>query len=328
MALPRGKRKPLSPALGAQWAQLAHVLYLQALMSETNWTCKQIAFQGGTSLHLSWGSPRHSEDLDFLLSKEIQAEAIQAVSKRVALALKEQFTRIDPRFEVELRPKTKDASRMVVDQIVISHPGYIGNAMAKAEFWRVEDSYLADYPVALRTPRAPGRPDDLVGVISSPVPAATLATAYADKLTAFATRPNLKWRDVFDLWWIGTQAKGDDVDPASPAIIKQFLHNVTAYATRDDLPPADALRLFLQLDRNEVIAKADPDLRRWLPDKLWDQLHRMGGIEDMVDYVRMALATVADGIDGGRRDKDRDVGRLDEADDAGEADSDTNPPRG
>lgn len=37
-------------------------------------------------------------------------------------------------------------------------------------------------------------------------PGATLATAYADKLTAFATRPNLKWRDVFDLWWIGTPA--------------------------------------------------------------------------------------------------------------------------
>lgn len=315
----RERRKPLPPALAAQWSQLAHVLYLQALMSETNWTCNQIAFQGGTSLHLSWGSPRHSEDLDFLLSKEIQAEAIQAVGKRVALALREQFTRIDPRFEVELRPKTKDANRMVVDQIVVSHPGYIGNAMAKAEFWRVEDSYLADYPVTLR---APARPHDLVGIVSSPVPAATLATAYADKLTAFATRPNLKWRDVFDLWWIGTQAKDAGVDPASPAIAKQFLHNVTAYATRDDLPPADALRLFLQLDRDEVIAKADPDLRRWLPDKLWAQLHRMGGIEEMVDYVRKALATVADGIDGGHRDKKREVESPDDLSEGADGDDD------
>jgi hypothetical protein len=242
----------------------------------------------------------------------------------VASALKEQFTRIDPRLEVELRPKTKDASRTVVDQVVISHPGYIGNAMTKAEFRRVE---TATWPTIRLLCERPGRRrGPTTWSASSAAPA--WATACADKLTAFATRPNLKWRDVFDLWWIGTQANGADVDPASLVILKHFLHSVTAYATRDDLPPADALRLFLQLERDEVIAKADPELRRWVPEKLWEQLHRMGGIEDMVDYVRMALATVVDGIDGGGRPK---VGLVDGADDPGddgEADSDKKPPKG
>lgn len=288
------KRAPLPPALATKWAQHAHVLYLEALMSEANWTARQIAFHGGTSLHLSWGSPRYSEDLDFLLSKEIQQEAIEAVSRKVAIALRERFTRIDPQFVVEVRGKTKDPGRMVVDHVVVSHPAYIGSVMAKAEFWRVEDSYLANYPIVMRTPV---KPDDLVGIISSPVPAASLATAFADKLTAFATRPVLKWRDVFDLWWIGTQASTPGWDASSASVASQYLHNVSAYATRDSLSPADALRLFAQSDREAILAKADPDLRKWLPAHLWTQLGQVGGVEAMVDYVRSTLNAVAAKVD-------------------------------
>ena len=51
--------------------QLAHVSYLHALMNQSTWRVGQIAFHGGTSLHLSWHSPRHSEDLDFLLSSQV-----------------------------------------------------------------------------------------------------------------------------------------------------------------------------------------------------------------------------------------------------------------
>jgi hypothetical protein len=72
----------------------------------------------------------------------------------------------------------------------------------RGEFRRVTAEYLEKYPVALRSPIPPG---EMVSRISNPVPAATLETAYCDKLTAFATRPYLKWRDIYDLWWIGTQ---------------------------------------------------------------------------------------------------------------------------
>lgn len=51
---------------------MIHALYLEALMSQTDWSLKDIAFQGGTSLRFSWKSIRFSEDLDFLLSKSVQ----------------------------------------------------------------------------------------------------------------------------------------------------------------------------------------------------------------------------------------------------------------
>jgi Nucleotidyl transferase AbiEii toxin, Type IV TA system len=94
------------------------------------------------------------------------------------------------------------------------------------------------------------------------VPAATLETAYADKLTAFATRPYLKWRDVYDLWWIGTQSHAK-VDVRNVAA--QFVHDITAYTPVDNLSPAAALRRFLLNDRMELAGKADPDLKRFLP---------------------------------------------------------------
>jgi predicted nucleotidyltransferase component of viral defense system len=282
------KKRPLSQAMYAKWARNAHAFYLDALMQESSIECKQIAFHGGTSLHLSWNSPRFSEDLDFLLARE--ARDISGISSRVLHRVREQFIRIDPRFNVDLRNKTKDPDRMLAYHLVVSHPEVIGNVMVKVEFWRVDPVYLAQYPTEFRTPVPDG---DMVGHISNPVPAATLETAYCDKLTAFATRPHLKWRDIYDLWWIGTQ---------SPSrlelgqIARQFLHNVSAYQTVDALPPAAALRKFLENDKELIMKSADPDLKRWLPEHLWKRLWPEG-VRDMVDYVFMALDKVANEVE-------------------------------
>lgn len=284
----RSKRTALTPQQASTWSRMAHAIYLDALMSESDLSCEQIAFHGGTSLHLSWRSPRYSEDLDFLLSRE--AKDIDVISARVLKSIKERFCAIDPLFEVELRDKTKDAHRMPMYHLVVSHPGYVGNAMVKVEFWRVDPEYLQKYPTEFKTPVPDG---DLVSRLSNPVPAAKLETAYCDKLTAFATRPHLKWRDIYDLWWIGTQT-ASKLDMESVA--GQFLHNVSAYTTLHSLPPADALREFLKNDRNEIIKKADPDLKRWLPDNIWKVLYP-AGVEQMVDYVFQALEEVADFID-------------------------------
>jgi hypothetical protein len=166
----------------------------------------------------------------------------------------------------------------------------LGNALVKVEFWRVSADYLENYPVALR---APIRPGEMVSRISNPVPAATLETAYCDKLTAFATRPYLKWRDIYDLWWIGTQT---DARLDLPSVVRQFLHNVSAYETVGHLSPARALIKFLEHDPAVLVDKADPDLKRWLPDVLWTAIHPRVTTE-MVSYVRYALKTVADAIE-------------------------------
>lgn len=282
-------RKHLPPDLAAAWASAAQFRFLDALMADPVLSCDQIAFHGGTSLHFSWRSPRRSEDLDFLTA--LSAEELRATIERAHSKTVEAFLAEDPRFIVQLRDKTRNGVRMVAYHLVVSRPDYLGRTLVKVEFWRVEPGYLAGYPVEFRAPVSPG---DIVSRISNPVPAATLETAYCDKLTAFATRSYLKWRDIYDLWWIGTQT---DAGLKLSIVVPQFLHNVRAYDTIDNLPPAQALRRFLTMhDPDAVISKADPDLKRWLPEGLWARLHSQVTAE-MVRYVWYALERVADAIE-------------------------------
>lgn len=258
-------------------------------MADPVLACDQIAFHGGTSLHFSWRSPRRSEDLDFLTA--LTAEDISATVVRAQKKAAEAFLAEDPLFVVEFRDKTRGGDRMIAYHLVVSHPDYLGKTLVKVEFWRVDAGYLAGYPVEFRSPVSPG---DIVSRISNPVPAATLETAYGDKLTAFATRPYLKWRDIYDLWWIGTQT---DSRLELPTVTKQFLHNVQAYNTIDNLPPARALRQFLRThDPDAIIRKADPDLKRWLPEGVWARLHPQVTTE-MVRYVWYALERVVNAIE-------------------------------
>jgi Nucleotidyl transferase AbiEii toxin, Type IV TA system len=197
---------------------------------------------------------------------------------------------MDVQFAIDIQDKSKNPERMLSFHITVSHAAYMGKAMVKAEFWRTDAAYLANYPTQFRTPQAP---DGLVVRVMNPVPAATLETAYADKLTAFATRPYLKWRDVYDLWWIGTQSSAQ-INVRGAA--QQFLHNIQAYTPVGGLAPSNALRKFLANDRQSIIAKANPDLKRWLPATLWHSLYP-DGIVQMVDYVFFALQAVAQAVD-------------------------------
>jgi predicted nucleotidyltransferase component of viral defense system len=282
-------RQPLSPERSAEWASTAQFRFLDALMSDSALECSEIAFHGGTSLHFSWRSPRRSEDLDFLLAKG--AHDIGEVIERARKRTEEAFRADDPAYGVEINNKTRRGERMIAYQLVVSHPDYLGKTLVKVEFWKVDTGYLAGYPVELRTPVRPG---DIVSRISSPVPAAALETAYCDKLTAFATRRYLKWRDIYDLWWIGTQT---DAKLELTRVAPQFLHNVRAHETIDGLPPAQALRRFLASHNPAVVAKmADPGLKRWLPPDVWARLYSRATGE-MVRYTWYALERVADAIE-------------------------------
>lgn len=248
----------------------------------------QLAFHGGTSLHFSWRSPRLSEDLDFLVARG--AGDLSAIVERAGQKVAEALRSEEPRFTVEVRDRTRREERMISYDLRVAHAAYIGKALIKVEFWRVSSEYLAQYPVELRSPIRPG---EMVSRISNPLPAATLETAYCDKLTAFATRRYLKWRDIFDLWWIGTQT---DARLDLPSITRQFLHNLSAYRTVGGAPPAEALRKFLENDPAKLLEKADPDLRRWLPQPLWEKMHPRV-TKEMIEYARGALASVADTIE-------------------------------
>lgn len=292
-------KKVFDPVAALQLAKQVHIIVLDALMTATAWSCEEAVFHGGTSLHLSWRSPRYSEDLDFLISRDV--EGLDGIMGRIQKIAQERVAAIDPAYAVEIRTKTRDEARMPSYHVVLTHPDYMGKILVKVEFWRVDRDYLSGYPSTFRTPLSPG---DIVSTAINPVPVATLEAAFADKLTAFATRPYLKWRDVYDLWWIGTQTEARiDFD----AVTRQMLHNLSAYDTVGGRDPAEVLREFSARDPEELAAAADPDLRRWLPENLWKSL-QPNGIREIVAFAQATLGAVADRIEALKDNEEAEAG--------------------
>ena len=284
----RKKRKSLDRNTARQISDMGHMAFIDALTQAVPLQIRQFAFHGGTSLHLSWKSPRFSEDLDFLVDKSLSSQMDRFIRK-IETHMRQTLQAQNPDLSMEITNRTNPDSRLINYRVTISSDAHIGNVKIKAEFWQVESEYLEHYDTRFAYPLKNG---DIVSSVAQPLPAATLEAAYADKLTAFATREHLKWRDIFDLWWLGKQM---DVNMSEMA--ERFLHHVTAYNTLNNLPPSDALRKFLDYDKQDIIEKADPDLKKWLTPDMWNSIKDKGVIE-MVDYVRDSIMCITDGLDG------------------------------
>ena len=68
-------KRTLSAAEAFDLRQALHVSVLEALLASRRWEPGDLIFQGGTSLHLAHGSPRYSEDLDFLVKSTLDLRA-------------------------------------------------------------------------------------------------------------------------------------------------------------------------------------------------------------------------------------------------------------
>ncbi len=231
--------------------QALHLATLDALMASRRWEPGDLVFQGGTSLHLVHGSPRYSEDLDFLVNASLNLQSLaKAVEARMEGA--SWLVPADARLTVS---KAKDARNPHTFVVAIGGPDLIGAVRVKVELWRVKESALS----AVRTAVTPVRlAHGAASGIQTFVPTAELPEIYVDKVFALGARPYLKARDVFDLHWLA--ARG-----------------VSGVCTRENLRVR--LETYPEETATAWLAKARPrheelassagavaeDLKRWLP---------------------------------------------------------------
>ncbi len=283
--------RPLAPEELGDWSQALHLLVLDALMKESSWKHSSLVFHGGTSLHLSWRSPRFSEDLDFLLNRS-EERSLDSVMKRTHRRVQDTLLARDPRLQVEMTSREGARPQLKDYRFKLSQGGVLGKARVNVEFWMVSEAYLTTYAT---TSRAPSGDTALVGVLTAePVPSATLESAYCDKLVAFATRPRVKWRDLFDLWWIRTNSRFDL--PAPESLTKTFVDHLGAYRTVEDLPPSAALRRFAAQMTETMVDQAERDLKPWLPGALWAKWYP-DEVRTMVNEARDAALSLASDIE-------------------------------
>jgi predicted nucleotidyltransferase component of viral defense system len=295
------KRQPLPSTTKHQWSVLLQTLLIAGFVERSRWTRSDAVFHGGTSLKLGWGSPRWSEDLDFLLKKDHLQEAKQQIEGAVTF-VRAHLARIDAALQVEVSGKTTD--RMARYAISMSKPGLLGKAMVKAEFWGVEDSYLERYPSALRLPEPP---QELAKAgyfvrVSSMLPMATLNAVMCDKLVAVANRPYFKARDIFDMYWIQQERSFERSTP--DAMAKDVLMHASAYDAPMDPEQTHAPKLEFSSDQKlalslsrglrawvqtintpDYLLKAQMELRTFLVDS-------MGGMHLWDTYWKDQVATM------------------------------------
>jgi predicted nucleotidyltransferase component of viral defense system len=230
----------------------------------------QLTFIGGTCLRACYGSNRLSEDLDFTGGSDFNRDQLAAMSNTLIKSLKAKYgleiNVTDPvreegnvstwKLKVQTRPGRKDIPAQRINIDVCAIPSYQPRPMA----------LLNPYGVEMGTS----------GLI---LQAQSREEIFADKLVAFALRPNrLKNRDLWDIAWLHQQ----QIKPALD-LIKNKLND--HHAQTDAYLNAFAERS-ASLNKNLEIAKEfRKEMARFLPnetvketvnsEKFWEYLSNL-----------------------------------------------------
>ena len=200
---PRRRGTPLSHPERLQVATLMHELLFSEITRALTIRPGQLIMQGGGALHYGYGSPRLSNDVDFLIA-EAEAETLgragQRIARRVTASLRAQISGSQVSFRCgngDPRVSGSDQIQSTID-IVWEHARRDGQVRVAAEFHPVPASITRAYrqdPVMLKLSVLPGG-----GMI--PLLLGAPVGLWGDKVKAIACRQDLKWRDLFDLGFL------------------------------------------------------------------------------------------------------------------------------
>lgn len=225
---------------------------LAALMDSRRWEPGELAFQGGTSLHLAHGSARFSEDLDFMVRGGLSLSGLaREVQRRLRLPAD-----IPAGLTVSVTPSRADRNPHAF-MLTLSGQDFIGSAKVKIELWQTDAQVLKSVKVVVSTIASPSGAQAFV-------PTATLNEILADKIYALGARERLKPRDIFDLWWLFSRSAPPRL--ASDRLLARlsiYPRGAPSSTAQQWLEGAD--KQLAVLRQPQAVAMVADDLKRWLP---------------------------------------------------------------
>jgi predicted nucleotidyltransferase component of viral defense system len=237
-------------------------LHLLSALSDAG-VLRHVVFQGGTALHLCYGGERYSEDLDFVCGKAgtyIANVAFEQFVQDALEATKKSLHRdfgIDPG-EIALKqpanPMGIKADHVSVAAWQIIVPVGTTSRSPKSRI-KIE---FANVPSHDRTPAVARAMPGLTQVQDIILTVESANEILADKAVALTAREALKYRDVWDVWFLVSRL-GADTDPE--IVARKF----SDYGTADVLAKAER--------RREELAQATTEkpfldeMRRFLPTR-------------------------------------------------------------
>jgi predicted nucleotidyltransferase component of viral defense system len=210
-----------------------------------------LTFIGGTCLRTCYGSSRLSEDLDFTGGADFTRDKLAAMSDILVESLKSKYgleiNVTDPvreegnvdtwKLKVQTRPGRKDLPAQRINIDVCAIPSYQPRPMALLNPYRVE-----------------------MGTSGLILQAQSREEIFADKLVAFALRPNrLKNRDLWDIAWLHQQ----QIKPALE-LIKNKLND--HHAKIDTYLKAFSERATSLQSDPEIVKEFRKEMARFLPN--------------------------------------------------------------
>ena len=253
------KRRSLTPNEILQLCATLQRATLGALMASRRWERGDLAFQGGTCLHLAHGSPRFSEDLDFMVRGGMSLVGLEKAIERL-LVLPD-----------SLPPGLKRAVTLAKDDrnphafiVSLGGPDYLGSAKVKVELWTTPQAAMERLQLVVQPMTSPTGERFFL-------PVETLPEILADKVYALGARDRIKPRDIFDLWWLKNNNPS-----AAPMLSRDALQlrlmiypngaqDEAETAARWLEAAAKRLERLQEENMHELTGVVANDLSRWLP---------------------------------------------------------------
>jgi predicted nucleotidyltransferase component of viral defense system len=263
-------------------------LHLLSALSEAG-VLQHVIFQGGTALRLCYGGERYSEDIDFVCGKagaylkDVEFDAL-----------------VDKALETTKRTLQRDFDIDAV-QIALKRP-------AQPELVKGSDVNVAAWQIIVPVNPTPKTPKSRIKIEFANVPsydskpltvsatpglvqvqdvilnAETPNEILADKAVALTARAALKFRDVWDVWFLINKL---GAKPDREMVLKKFVD----YGTTDIAAKATA-RLD-ELAKNATATAFYGEMKRFLPSARVAQMAQMNlqrtMLSDSADLIRKTV---------------------------------------
>jgi predicted nucleotidyltransferase component of viral defense system len=263
-------------------------LHLLSALSEAG-ILRHVIFQGGTALRLCYGGERYSEDLDFVCGKagsylkDVDFEGL--VDKALEITKKT----LQRDFDI-------DAAQIVLNRPVQTEPAKGGGVNVEA--WQIVVPVaptphttksrikieFANVPSYDSRPVAVGVTPGLVQIQDVILNTETPREILADKAVALTARTALKYRDVWDVWFLFNKL-------SATADREMVLKKFADYGTTDVEAKANAR---IEQLSNEDTAKAFyVEMKRFLPSTRVAQISQMNlqrtMLSECADFIRTTV---------------------------------------
>lgn len=199
-------RRGIEAGMGQNLMKEAIHLHLLSALSEAG-ILQHVVFQGGTALRLCYGGERYSEDLDFVCGsagaylKDVELGALVDKALEITRKTLQRDFDIDAAQIVlkhPAQPELVKGSRVSVTAWQIVVPV---NPTPKAPKSRIKIEF-ANVPSYDSKPLTVGATPGLVQIQDVILKAETPKEILADKAVALTARTVLKFRDVWDVWYL------------------------------------------------------------------------------------------------------------------------------